>query len=253
MEKLNLRTPKKYDYTNESEKEERKIFYYCVSEGPTEESYFYGIKNNKRELKIKSEVHVEVIEKQEGQETFSNPMQLVNACLFQLGRIDADGNEISQDRWNENCKWKDYDSQIDKVCVIFDKDYRNFEKISDKVFELCNIHGITIVLSNPNFELWLLMHFPNIKQYSPEKLLENRKNLRGQVCKDASIKKKYLEILVAKNAQGYSKGSKIKFERFLPLVDNAIGQAKLFCEDSNQLIDKLGTSVGKLLEEMRIS
>lgn len=81
LEKLNLRAPKVYDYSNYSESEETKVFYYCVSEGATEESYFYGIRNNKVELKINGEVHIEVIEKQEGQETLSHPLQLIHACL----------------------------------------------------------------------------------------------------------------------------------------------------------------------------
>lgn len=139
MEKLNLRTPKAYDYTAQSEKDEAKIFYYCISEGATEESYFRGIEN----------------------------------------------------------------------------------------------------------------HFPNIKQYPAEILLENKKNLRHQLFEDASVNKKYLEILVSKNAEGYSKGSKIKFEKFLPLIDDAIEQAKYYCEEPKKLVDELGTSVGKLMEEMR--
>ena len=252
MEKLNLRTPKVYDYSDVSEIEESKIFYYCVSEGPTEESYFYGIRNNKRELKIKSEVYIEVIEKQEGQETLSHPLQLVYACLVQMGRIDSEGKEIPEDKWKENCKWKDYKPEIDQVCVIFDRDYRNFGQFLQKIFELCNKHGIRIIMSNPNFELWLLMHFPNIEQYPENMLLENKKNLRNQIFEDASKNKKYLEILVAKNVEGYLKGNKIRFERFLPLVDAAIRQAKLFCEDSSLLSDKLGTAVGKLIEEMRV-
>lgn len=253
LEKLNLRAPKAYDYSNYSETEETKVFYYCVSEGATEESYFYGIRNNKVELKIKGEVHIEVVEKQEGQETLSHPLQLVHACLVQMGREDSEGNEIPKEQWKENCKWKDYDDKIDKVCVIFDRDYRNLEESLQTIFDLCNKHGIKIILSNPNFELWLLMHFPNIEQYPAEMLLENKKNLRHQIFADASKNKKYLEILVAKNAEGYSKGSKIKFDRFLSLVDVAVEQAKFFCEDSEHLINELGTSVGRLIEEMRDS
>lgn len=251
MEKLNLRTPKAYDFTAQSEKDDAKIFYYCVSEGATEESYFKGIENSKKKLEIDTRVHIEILEKQEGQETLSHPMQLVKACLFYMGRIDADGQDISKDKWKDNCKWKDYDAEIDKVCVIFDRDCRGIEKIMDIIFELCNKHKIKVILSNPNFELWLLMHFPNIKQYPVEMLLENKKNLRHQLFEDASVKKKYLEILVSKNAEGYSKGSKIKFEKFLPLIDDAIGQAKYYCEESEKLVDELGTSVGKLIEEMR--
>ena len=83
--------------------------------------------------------------------------------------------------------------------------------------------------------------------------MENKKNLRHQLFEEASKNKKYLEILVAKNAEGYAKGSKIKFDRFLPLVDVAVEQAKNFCEDSEYLMNELGTSVGRLIEEMRNS
>lgn len=252
MERLNLRTPKPYNFDDESGTAEARIRFYCVAEGATEESYFYGIRNNKKDLKIKNEVHIEVIEKQEGQETFSHPMQLVNACLFQMGRIDTDGTEISEDKWQENCKWDEFDADIDQVCVIFDRDYRNLEESLNTIFDLCDRHGIRVVMSNPNFELWLLMHFPDIKQYSPQDLLNNQKNLRHRLFTDASAKKKYLEILVAKNAKGYTKGSRIKFEKFQPYIDNAVEQAKMYCEEPQKVAGELGTAVGKLIEKMRL-
>lgn len=252
LERLNLRTPKLFDYTSESGTKKARIHFYCVSEGATEESYFYGIRNSKVELEIKNDVYIEVIEKQKGQETLSHPMQLVNACLFQMGRIDSEGIPIPKEKWEQNCKWDNFDAQIDQVCVIFDRDYKKLEKSLDKIFDLCNQHGIKIVLSNPNFELWLLMHFPNVEQYAPELLLQNKKNLRHQIFKDASANKKYLEILVSKNADGYSKGSRLRFEKFLPLVNTAMKQAKMYCEDSKKLVDELGTSVGRLIEEIKL-
>jgi hypothetical protein len=178
-------------------------------------------------------------------------MQLIKACLVQMGRMDKEEHLIPENEWEQHCKWKGFDQKIDKVCVIFDRDYRNLENSLDKIFELCEKYNIKIIMSNPNFELWLLMHFSNIAQYDSKMLLENKKNLRHQLFVDASTKKKYLEILVSKNAEGYSKGSKIRFERFLPLVDTAVKQAKMYCEDSKELIDKLGTSVGQLIEDIR--
>ena len=55
------------------------------------------------------------------------------------------------------------------------------------------------------------MHFPDIKQYAPEMLLE----------------------------------------RFLPLVDTATRQAKAYCEEPKKIITELGTSAGRLIEEMK--
>lgn len=251
LEKLNLRPMKKFDYTDEAETVSPRIRFYCISEGPTEESYFWGIRNNKADLNIQNDVCIEVVEKSEGQETLSHPLQLVYAVLFQMGHIDQKGKWIPKNRWKENCKWDDFDAELDKVCVFFDRDYRRLEEKMDEIFRICEEHGINIVMSNPNFELWLLMHFPDIKQYPPKMLLENKKNLRHQLFADASTKKKYLEILVSKSAEGYCKGSKLKFEKFLPLVDTAVKQAGLYCEDSRRLVNELGTSVGKLIAQMR--
>lgn len=39
LERLNLRTPKPYNFDDESGMTEARIRFYCVSEGATEESY----------------------------------------------------------------------------------------------------------------------------------------------------------------------------------------------------------------------
>ncbi len=251
MKRLNLRTPKKIDYTDEAGTVAPAICFYCISEGATEESYFFGVRNNRVKLRIKNAVQIEVIEKQEGQETLSHPLQLVKAALICMGRIDENEQEISADQWNEHCKWEDFHPEVDQVCVIFDRDYRGLSEKIDEIFGLCDAHGIRVVLSNPNFELWLLMHFPDIDRYPRKDLLANCKNLGGKVLLGASKKKKYLEILVSQNAKGYSKGEKLEFEKFCGHVDLAIEQAKGYCEDPKKLAVELGTSVGKLMEEMR--
>lgn len=251
MKKLNLRTPKKFDYADEAGTVSPAICFYCISEGPTEESYFMGVRNNRTKLGIRNTVHIEVIEKQEGQENFSHPLQLVKAALVCMGRMDENEKEISADQWNEHCKWENFHPEVDQVCVIFDRDYRGLNKKIDEIFRLCNANGIQVVISNPNFELWLLMHFPDIRQYSQDKLLENKKNLGGRVFTGASTKKKYLEILVAQNAMGYTKGEKLKFEKYCDHVDLAIEQAKGYCEDSKELVFRLGTSMGRLMQAIR--
>lgn len=52
---------------------------------------------------------------------------------------------------------------------------------------------------------------------------------------DASEKKRYLEILVGQHSEGYSKGSKLKFERFKQNVDLAVEQAALFAKSRRRL------------------
>ncbi len=251
MKKLNLRVPKPYEYRAQSGSVPLRRKYYCICEGPTEESYFWGVRNNRAELNIKNDVHIEIIPKEEGQESYSHPMQLVNACLSAMGQIDKDGNVLLQEEWEKNCKWDDFDSERDAACIIFDRDYKNLEQYLDEIFRLCQKNHIRIVMSNPNFELWLLMHFPDISQYKQDDLLENKKNRKKERFPDASVHKKCLEILVAKHAQGYKKGRDLSFERFLPHIHLAVQQAKLFCEDERKICDYLGTAAGKLIQDMR--
>ena len=251
MERLNLRKPKPYDYSSEAGTVKPRVHFYCVSEGATEESYFEGIRNNRVTLRIKNDVFIEIVPKENGQETYSHPLQLVNACLHSMGRIDNEGQELPKDKWKTYCAWEDFDPEIDVVCVIFDRDYKGLTACLDEIFKLCLLHKIRIVISNPNFELWLLMHFPGLENYDKNKLLENRKNLRKQLFPDASEKKRYLEILVGQHSEGYSKGNKLKFERFKQNVDLAVEQAALFCEEPEAIREELGTSVGKLIRDMR--
>ena len=50
------------------------------------------------------------------------------------------------------------------------------------------------------------------------------------------------------------KGKKIHFEKFCPIIDDAVEEAKKYCEDLEEgLFDEIGTSMGKLIEKMRIS
>lgn len=251
MKPLHLRAPKKYDYTDEKETENFRIKFFCIGEGPTEESYFEGVANHKRSLDIKSDVHIEVIPKQEGEESFSHPLQLVQACLRKLGRLNDQNQPIPKNQWKYHFQWEDYDDELDTVCVIFDRDYRDLDRMLEEIFALCEQHGIRIVLSNPNFELWLLMHYPEIEQYDPVNLQENRKNRYSNLVPGAAKDKKYLEILLSNTIDGYHKGTKIKFERFLEAIPLAIEQAGLFEQEADALRSQLGTGVGLLIHDMR--
>lgn len=248
MKRLNLRPPK--PYANLWTEEDPRIRFYLITEGPSEESYFQGIKNNKTGLGIHNDIHIEVIPKAEGEESFSHPQQLVTAALECMGRIDAQGNELPEEEWRKHCKW-DYDAGHDKVCVVFDRDYKHLEEKLDGIYKQCRNHNIFIGISNPNFELWLLMHFPQINQYDRDMLFRNPKNLHYELFADASKDKKYLEILVARQSGGYTKGSKLKFERFISGVPLAIEQEKQFEENDELLKNSLGSNLGVLLEEMR--
>lgn len=252
MKKLNLRIPKSFDRSTESQTENPRIRFILVTEGATEESYFRGIKNNKLTLQIKNNIQIEIMQKKDGEESYSHPYQLIQAALHAMGRIDDHGNDIPQNLWHENCIW-DYDNDFDTVCVIFDRDYKHLENNLEKIYELCSKHNIFIGISNPNFELWLLMHFPDIAQYDKSLLYQNPKNIHHQYFPDASANKKYLEILVARSSNGYKKGHSLKFERFIDNISLAIEQEKLFEENPLALSNNVGSNIGCLITKIKNS
>ena len=58
MKRLNLRTPKPYDLSDQADTIEERKHFFCVSEGATEESYFSGVRNNREKLDIKGNVFI---------------------------------------------------------------------------------------------------------------------------------------------------------------------------------------------------
>ena len=94
MERLNLREQKPFDFSRQYNSTPTRARFICVAEGPTEESYILGIRNNKAKLQIKNDVSIEVIPKEVGQESYSHPLQLVEACLYKMGRRDKEGKDM---------------------------------------------------------------------------------------------------------------------------------------------------------------
>ena len=110
----------------------------------------------------------------------------------------------------------------------------------------CLKKGYHFCLSNPNFELWLLLHVKNIADYSSEEcaeLLKNQKSKSGKTPLERELSK----ILPS----GYTK---VKLARtdFLPNLSFAIQQAKsLDTDPSARWLDNvLYTKVYQLVEKI---
>ncbi|GAU78668.1 hypothetical protein [Fusibacter sp. 3D3] len=58
--------------------------------------------------------------------------------------------------------------------------------------------------------------------------------------------------LVRRLENGYNKND-IKFQRFLPNVELALEQEKLFKQDVNEIFTDVGSNIGILISKMRIS
>lgn len=212
--------------------------FYIICEGmKTEKQYFNGIFNNRVELGIDQLIDIIVVEQLDNH--IPHPMHLVAACKYTIDHIDKPGLFGV-----EELRLKAYDSEIDEIWLIFDRDPETlFKSQYYKIRKICKIYNLNIGMTNPNFEFWLLLHLPNIHKYNNDDLLKNKK--------DILTGKRYLErVLDSRLPSGYSKGN-IRFDQFKVGIDLALMQSEKFETDENKILDSLGTTLGKLILRMK--
>lgn len=138
----------------------------------------------------------------------------------------------------------DFNPKIDVINLIVDRDKGNFKSEQyDKLVKECQENGINLYVSNPCFEVWLLMHFKEFDNLDLNKLLDNK---RVNANKNA---RKYSDKMLS-DIIGYDKAN-LKFDIFVDKINDAIKREKNYCEDINGLKDNIGSNVGKLIESMK--
>ena len=134
-----------------------------------------------------------------------------------------------------------YSEDIDKMCLIVDRDKKSFkEEQYNYVKEECKKKNFKLYVTNPCFEFWLLLHFDEVHLINKEKLLENKR---------ASSKVRFVESELKKYFP-YNK-NKYNAELLIEKIDLAIENEKKFCENIEELKDKLGSNIGLLIKELK--
>jgi|LGOV01.1.fsa_nt_gb hypothetical protein len=246
MVNLKFRQPKPFNKRSEiSESEKVKKSFYIICEGEkTEKEYFEGIFNNRIDLDINQLIDIKVIE-QIGIH-IPHPLHLARACKKSFDKLEKQ-NKCDNDNDIDDIELdlSNYDSKIDEIWLIFDRDPKTFFKEQyEEVDEICDKYKLNIGLTNPNFEFWLLLHLENIDNYDRKELLENKKV--GGKNSDRFIKKELEKRLTG----GYDKNN-IKFKRFMPNISLAIKQVTKFETTKDNAFEKLGSTIGNLLEKMK--
>jgi hypothetical protein len=142
-----------------------------------------------------------------------------------------------------------YDAEWDKICCIIDRDKKSFivDDIQDQyghVVALCRKYNFKLFISNPCFELWLLLHFDKINQIDLQCLQENKVSRNG--CSFAE--KKLREWM---KAEGYG-FHKAKYDAmfFIDRLSVALNNEKKYAHDIDELRSQVGSNVGLLMEEL---
>lgn len=130
----------------------------------------------------------------------------------------------------------------DELWMIIDRDkWSNIPEIST----LCKKEGnFYLALSNPCFELWLLLHLKDLNEYNPQELKEIFEN------KKISKKRTYLKRLLGTFFKDGYKDSNPKPERFIPYIDDAIERAKTLDILAEEYPSSLGSHLYKLVEKI---
>jgi len=192
-----------------------------AGEGKTEEQYFDGI----HDLENSDSIIIERLEKLDEFDTKSHPNHVV-ALL---------------DERKEN--WASHGIEPNELWMVVDRDKQNVSKEQLKaIIDKCKQEGYNLALSNPTFELWLLLHVSTIDTYDHELLLANPKTT-------VKSKKRFIEKELSSLLGGYNKNN-IHFERFESGIKDAVNRAKKLSLDNETLIDNLGTSVCLLVEKL---
>lgn len=132
-------------------------------------------------------------------------------------------------------------NEHDELWMIIDTDrWRNIPEIIDECKKLDNMF---VTVSNPCFELWLLLHVKNISDYTEEELELILKNLK------VTSKKNYIDIKLTEILGSYNK-SNPKPEQFIPHLKNAIEQAKNLDSKNEEFPTLLGSHVYKIIEKL---
>jgi hypothetical protein len=154
----------------------------------TEPEYFECLKSDDRHTT--SRVHIEILPKTN---SASSPKHVLNQLhdykkRKQLNKYDTLWMVIDKDRWSD----------------------RDLNFVSKE----CQSNNYRLILSNPCFEIWLLLHLKDLADY-------NAKEMKSICCNKASLKKKMKELI-----RTFSNNESIEMGLFMDKVHKAISHAK---------------------------
>lgn len=137
--------------------------------------------------------------------------------------------------------------KTDEFWLIVDRDHwETIHKIdfNQLVIDCNKENNFFLAMSNPCFEIWLIMHLKDISEYGEEEqkeLLENAK---------FSKKKNHIDIVLG-DLQGIGYNKNPNPELFLPLTKTATEIAKKLDNNNEPYPKKLGSHIYKLIEKLQ--
>ncbi len=167
---------------------------------------------------------------------------------IRLEILSSDNNESAPNKVFERLqKFQDlYDvNQKDQLWVIIDKDHWK-DKMLSEIAQYCfSQKNYYMGLSNPCFELWLLLHCEDVMAYDQDELAALKANKKINKNSDTWIKRKIRSILGSYTESSYD------VERLLANLPVAISRAvKLDVNKKERWPQGIGTRVYRLVKNI---
>ena len=205
----------------------RKYVFICEGAN-TEVWYFRKLIDLRKRLGIHPMIDIRLWEKTEGDRDISYPMNLIK--FAEARKADT---ELAFDR------------NHDKMIVVFDADIFR-ERVSgyEQVISLGKQYSDLLGITNPNFELFLLLHFPGAFeediQPNMDRLLNNEKVGNVRFSYD-----------LLRNRTGINSKTNKAIGDLAESVETAIEQEKNLNQDIHLCLERLTSNIGKIIEMIR--
>lgn len=204
----------------------RKYFFICEGVN-TETWYFEKLIDIKKSLGIHPTVDIRFLEKTEEDKDISFPRKLI-----EFANEQKDNPDIG------------FDSETDRMIVIFDVDiFEDRVNDLDEVIEFGEENNI-LGISNPAFELFLLLHFTNAYE-------EHIKPHEEEIIKNEKVgNQRYIRHLFT-TVSGINPKKNRKVGDLAINIQNAINEERKINEDIHDCKGKVTCNIAKIIDDIR--
>jgi len=212
---------------NEEQKEPYRKYFFICEGANTETWYFRKLIDNRKALHIHPLIDIRLIEKTEEDRDITFPRKLIA-----FAETQKENPEIS------------FDKERDKMIIVFDADiFETKVQDYDEVVALGEAGNI-LAVTNPAFELFLLLHFEG--SYESDIVPNQEEIIKNE--KDGNQTFIY-KLLLAKTGVNSKKNPAIG--ELAEKVDIAIMQEKKINQDIHDCKGKITCNIGKIIESIR--
>ena len=205
----------------------RKYVFICEGAN-TEVWYFRKLIDLRKRLGIHPLIDIRLWEKTEGDQNITYPRKLIE--FAEARKADA---ELAFDR------------NHDRMIIVFDADIFSVKVTGyEDVVSLGEQYGDLLGITNPNFELYLLLHFPGA--YEEDILPNAERLLRNE--KVGNMRLSY-SLLLART--GINSKTNEAIGDLAEKVETAIEQEKHLNQDVHDCLGQLTSNIGSLIEMIR--